>query len=69
MQIVINHLPFSKVEAEKRKAEIVTPAEVAAWLDARERQRHLQQINRVVNAALIAVAAALIYVTIGFFTH
>lgn len=69
---VTQHLPpaaFGRDELRAAYHDNMTPAEVAAWLDRRERERHLAQIDRVVNVALVLVAAALLYATIGLFTH
>lgn len=71
MTPVVKNLPL-KSSIENPSPEIhveMTPDEVTAYFDERDRQRHLAQIYLVVNVALVIVATALIFVIIGFFTH
>jgi hypothetical protein len=63
MTPIIRHLPIR--QTPRRSVH----DEVSAWLDERERERHRQQIDRVVNVAIVVVAIALIYVTIQLFIH
>lgn len=65
MTPVIKHLPLHPV----RDHADMTPDEISAWLRERERQNELRAINTFINACYVIVCAALIVVTIGFFTH
>ncbi len=67
MTPIIRHLPIKPRDCTQ--SVNMTPDEVTAHLDERDRQRQRAQLNRVVNVALVILAAALLYVTYGFFNH
>ena len=66
MQTVIKHLP---VKPARELHGDMTPDEVRAWLDERERLRALRQITIITDAVIVVVAAVLIYAIVSFFTH
>lgn len=67
MTPVIRHLPPKSLDCTQ--SANMTPDEVTRHLDERDRQRHLAQINFVVNLAFVIVAGWLIYVTYQLFTR
>ena len=67
MLTVIRHLPIQPLRDLDH--DNLTPAEVTAWLDARDRAARLRRWDRAINLALALVAALLICTTIAFFTR
>lgn len=67
MTPVIRHLPL----APRREfdPENMTPAEVTAWLDARDRALWLRRLNYAVNFSLGAVAVLLAVTIYQFLTR
>lgn len=67
MTPVIRHLPL----APRREfdPENMTPAEISAWLNARDRQIWLQRLNYIVNFSIGAVAVLSAFTLYQFFTR
>lgn len=65
MTPVTRNLPLRPLDASQ--ANDMTPAEVSAWLDARERSRHQRQLAALLIYAYWAVALALLVVIVGCF--
>lgn len=66
MTPTIRHLPLRTLDATQ--SNNLTPGEVTAWLDARDRERHRRQWDIAANIALVIVGVALIYVTYKLLT-
>ena len=67
MTPVIRHLPISPLRELDHNN--MTPAEVTAWLAARDRALWLQRLNYVVNLALGFVAVLLAITLYQFLTR
>jgi hypothetical protein len=67
MTPVIRHLPLTP--HREFDPENMTPAEITAWLNARDRQLWLQRLNYIVNFALGFVAVLLAVTLYQFLTR